>query len=227
MTRVTLNPKKKGVKRPYRAPRRQAQAEATRQAILDAAHDLFIANGYASTSIRAVAQQAQVSDQTVYTSFGDKPSLLTEVGLRVISGTGEHETDNDFAAALADSNGLDQRIAIGAAEARRVWEGGMLEFEAMLLDAAASEPRAADLAQQMWQRKYDENKRIFEVMIPRDVLPVGVDFDQAYDVFFALDSAAFTRILIEDRNWDWDTYQHWFATIIRRLFTTLETTDNP
>jgi hypothetical protein len=38
-------------------------------------------------------------------------------------------------------------------------------------------------------------------------------------VFFALDSAAFVRILIDDRGWSYDTYERWLAAILRRIFT--------
>jgi hypothetical protein len=76
----------RAAKRSYRAPRRQAQADQTRRAILGAAHEQFLAHGYDATSIRAIAREAKASEQTVYNAFGDKPSLLVAVGLRVVSG---------------------------------------------------------------------------------------------------------------------------------------------
>lgn len=50
---------------------------AKRQAILDAAKELFLANGYASTSMDAVATAAGVSKLTVYSHFNDKETLFT------------------------------------------------------------------------------------------------------------------------------------------------------
>lgn len=51
---------------------------AKRQAILEAAKDLFLANGYASTSMDAVATAAGVSKLTVYSHFNDKENLFAE-----------------------------------------------------------------------------------------------------------------------------------------------------
>lgn len=48
-----------------------------RQAILEAAKSLFIRNGYASTSMDAVAAEAGVSKLTVYSHFTDKETLFS------------------------------------------------------------------------------------------------------------------------------------------------------
>ncbi len=50
---------------------------AKRQAILDAAKNLFVRNGYASTSMDAVAAEAGVSKLTVYSHFNDKETLFS------------------------------------------------------------------------------------------------------------------------------------------------------
>ena len=50
---------------------------AKRQAILDAAKNLFLRNGYASTSMDAVATEAGVSKLTVYSHFTDKETLFS------------------------------------------------------------------------------------------------------------------------------------------------------
>jgi TetR/AcrR family transcriptional repressor of mexJK operon len=48
-----------------------------RQAILDAAKNLFVRNGYSSTSMDAVAAEAGVSKLTVYSHFTDKETLFS------------------------------------------------------------------------------------------------------------------------------------------------------
>ncbi|NBA94519.1 TetR/AcrR family transcriptional regulator [Pseudomonas sp. R5(2019)] len=50
---------------------------AKRQAILEAARDLFLSNGYANTSMDAVAAAAGVSKLTVYSHFTDKETLCS------------------------------------------------------------------------------------------------------------------------------------------------------
>jgi TetR/AcrR family transcriptional repressor of mexJK operon len=51
--------------------------QAKRQAILTAAKELFVRNGYASTSMDAVAAEAGVSKLTVYSHFTDKETLFS------------------------------------------------------------------------------------------------------------------------------------------------------
>jgi AcrR family transcriptional regulator len=67
------------VKRSYNATRRQARARETRQRIMDVAHDLFIAQGYARTTITDIARSADVSAETIYSVFGNKAVLLRRI----------------------------------------------------------------------------------------------------------------------------------------------------
>src|SRR5690349_20579900 len=64
------------VKRRYESPRRREQAAATRGAILEAAQRLFEAQGYAATTMAAVAADAGVALKTVYVAFESKSGLL-------------------------------------------------------------------------------------------------------------------------------------------------------
>jgi TetR/AcrR family transcriptional repressor of mexJK operon len=50
---------------------------AKRQAILEAAKNLFVRNGYTNTSMDAVAAEAGVSKLTVYSHFTDKETLFS------------------------------------------------------------------------------------------------------------------------------------------------------
>jgi AcrR family transcriptional regulator len=65
--------------------RRDEYSEATRQALLAAARDLFAAQGYQATGIEAVARAARVTRGALYHHFRDKKELLDAVvvGLQV------------------------------------------------------------------------------------------------------------------------------------------------
>src|SRR6202050_1488263 len=62
--------------RHYSSEVRDEQARRTRRAIGTAAHDLFLAQGYAATTIDAIAAAAHVSRRTVFNSVGGKVALL-------------------------------------------------------------------------------------------------------------------------------------------------------
>src|ERR1700704_493823 len=63
-------------KRRYNSPRRREQAAATRREILDAAQRLFERQGYAATTMAAIAAEAGVSLKTVYLAVETKSNLL-------------------------------------------------------------------------------------------------------------------------------------------------------
>src|SRR4051794_8379459 len=76
--------------RTYNSPRRRAQAEATRQDILEAAERLFAEQGYASTTMAAIAREARVSLKTIYLALGTKSEVLRKLwNLRLRGGTGD------------------------------------------------------------------------------------------------------------------------------------------
>jgi AcrR family transcriptional regulator len=73
------NPSSVKRKRPYESVRRREQARQTREAILDAARRLFLSQGFAPTTIAAIAEGARVSVDTVYKTFGGKPGLVRAI----------------------------------------------------------------------------------------------------------------------------------------------------
>src|SRR3954447_24661635 len=62
--------------RPYNSPRRAEQAAATRRDILAAAQRLFERQGYAATTMAAIAADAGVALKTVYLAFETKSGVL-------------------------------------------------------------------------------------------------------------------------------------------------------
>ena len=67
------------VKRPYRSPLREQAARRTRTQIRDAAARLFVQQGYALTTMRQIADNAEVSERTAYLAFPSKLDLFMEV----------------------------------------------------------------------------------------------------------------------------------------------------
>jgi AcrR family transcriptional regulator len=90
--------------RAYSSPRRAAEAASTRAAIIAAASTLFVRDGYAATSLRAIAQEAHVSVPTVQLQ-GSKHSLLIaafEVAFAGDEGAQSLVERSDVAAIMAE-----------------------------------------------------------------------------------------------------------------------------
>ncbi|NMO94016.1 TetR/AcrR family transcriptional regulator, partial [Actinomycetospora sp. TBRC 11914] len=95
---------------PARGSRAHRGVEGKRAAIVRAATELFLRQGYQATSTEQVATTAAVSKQTVYNQFGDKQSLFRAIVLGVTV------TAETFAAGLADAlGGADSPARLDAA----------------------------------------------------------------------------------------------------------------
>lgn len=110
---------------------RHARAAATRQRIVAAARELFVDNGYRSTSLRDIAASASVSHPGLLGHFPSKDALLAEV-------VGEFEAENeavfaDIAAASEPGELVFSRLA-----ERNARTPGYLELFAALTGEASS-----------------------------------------------------------------------------------------
>ncbi|RRO14936.1 TetR/AcrR family transcriptional regulator [Saccharopolyspora rhizosphaerae] len=61
---------------PTARPRRVEYSEATRQALVDSAVDLFTEHGYSQTSLDEIAKRARVTKGALYHHFGGKQALF-------------------------------------------------------------------------------------------------------------------------------------------------------
>src|SRR6218665_2559783 len=59
--------------------RRERQKAETRQAILDAARELFVADGVEATTMRAIAARIGYTPTAIYHHFRDKDALIMEL----------------------------------------------------------------------------------------------------------------------------------------------------
>jgi len=69
--------------------RQERDREAVRRAILDAARDLFVREGYANVSIRKIAERIEYSPAAIYGYFPSKDDIffaLAEEGFRLLYG---------------------------------------------------------------------------------------------------------------------------------------------
>ena len=104
--------KDRPVKRTYDASRRRAAAAVTRDRICAAAEALFLRDGYARASIRAIAREAGVAEATVYLAFAGKAELLNAAIVRAT-----RDNDGESLAAIAAGPAPDVLRRLGVAHA--------------------------------------------------------------------------------------------------------------
>ena len=167
------------VKRRYDASGRRAAAEATRERICAAAERLFLRDGYARTSIRAVAREARVAEATVYLTFSTKSALLNATILRA---TGAEEGKPLRAIIAARPQDMLSRLANAhAAAMSRAAPLIALGESATLMDADLRPLR--DRAHANLRAAYDA---IAQRLAEAKLLQPDVTADDAADTLYAI-----------------------------------------
>jgi len=75
--------------------RQEREREAVARAILDAARDLFVAEGYQNVSIRKIADRIEYSPAAIYSYFSSKDDIffaLAEEGFHLLFSSGPQDT---------------------------------------------------------------------------------------------------------------------------------------
>lgn len=169
-------------KRIYRSTRRSAQAADTRAAVIDAARETFIRDGWQKTTIAAIAERAGVSAETVYAGFRNKRTLLEEAITAAVRGP-QTETPLMHQAgpkAVIEATDQHRQLSLFAADISGILER-VAPMMAVLRTAAETEPELADHyaglhrgRRQNFERMVDALLRNGPLRVERDTAVAGV-----------------------------------------------------
>jgi AcrR family transcriptional regulator len=197
--------------RPYDSPRRREQAEATRLAVLAAAQRLFERDGYAGTSVAAIAREAGVTPRTVYLGFETKAGLLRAVWNRALRG----ERDEAPVAAqlwfqeVLEEPDPERTLHLNARNSRRFKERST-DLLQVVRDAAPLDPEIAGLWERI-QAEYHANQRAVVESLGPGALRRGLSVTQAADIIWTLNHPNTWIQLRVLRDWSPARYERWVA----------------
>ncbi len=209
---MTLQSNDEPVKRQYRSPRREAQAGETKLTIIEAALRLFTEQGFRTTTIKQVAEEAGVSEQTVYNAVGDKLSLLYEVGSYAMSAVGSTEASG-FLEALSGESDPIQRIRMTAGFSRQQWQEGALEIDLLLSSGELRDPRIVELAEQSVEYRLEVNRAICAILFPDSIRDPRFSVDEIATFATAVDAAPTIKSL-RTLGWTMDDYEDWISKLL-------------
>ncbi len=205
-------------RRPYGSPRRREQARATREAVLDAAGDLFIGQGYAATTIDQIAARAMVSPETVYAAFKNKRTILSR--LMDVSIAGDDAPvpilERSWVQEMRGEPDPRQRLKILARNGRLMLERWTPIYD-VLRGAAAADPEIASLWELNKRQRFEGQRALLRILIEDRPLREGLSPSAATDVLFAIGSPETYRLLITDRGWSADRFERWYFDALARL----------
>ena len=194
-----------------------AQAARTRTRILEAASELFLERGYARTTMKDIAAQANVARDTVHAIFGSKARVLTAlIDLRLVpDGTVANVTQTPDAQAVRDEVDQHKQIELFAkfiagisTELRPVFE--------ILRTASAVEPEMAEVFEEMDRFRLSNMQTYAQWIAARG--PLRVSSRQAGEIIWALASLDVGRMLCDEIGWTESEHARWLSdTLIRTL----------
>ncbi len=195
--------------------RRERKAQANRRRMLDAAEALFTRDGYAATTMTAIANEADMAVQTLYAVFGTKRAILTElVDTRVIGDDhAESLADRGDWQALERESDPRRQLALFASIATRIARRSAAINEVMAA-AAGADPEIAALYERQRQDRYRDERRLACSLARKRALRDGLTEPQAADTIWAIATTRTYRALVHERRWTADQYERWLAQLL-------------
>jgi len=210
--------KDKPIKRKYDSSRRQAQARSTKMQIAEVARNLFFERGYEGATIEAIAEDAGVAKETVYSIFRNKQSILAflldvsvggdDLPLPIIQRPGPQ-------AILVDT---DQRRQISkfAQEAGEILSRAAALF-AIMSSAADTEPEISIRIQELHKLRLKNMTSVVHHIAGNGPLQAGLDEKRAGETVWALTSPELFNLLKTELGWSREKYAEWLADILIRV----------
>ncbi|MCS7475799.1 TetR/AcrR family transcriptional regulator [Umezawaea endophytica] len=191
--------------------RRAEYAQATQQAILDAAHDLFVRKGYFGTKVEEIARTARVAPATVYAVGGGKNGILRKL---IESGTEAEDIEEIIAGIQAID---DPRVLV-----RFLVHATRVKFEQwsdLMRQVAAAAPREPSVRE--CQRIAHESIRggfghSAQRLADLGALREGVDVARAVDLLWLHLCNAAYFIRTDDLGWSLDESEAWLHDVVPR-----------
>src|SRR5262245_36520559 len=184
--------------------RRDEYAEATWQAVVTAARELFGEAGYSGTTVQQIARRARVSPATVYAQCGGKKGLLKTLMDSWTAGPLVREIIEACAAARTGAEKLDVLA-----------DGYIAIYEAsgdiirIVTDAAAAVPGAAEFLETANARHHEALVEIVaQIRETGDLKKDLSDEDAARIIYYHFRFEQFT-LAAEDFGWGEDRARNW------------------
>jgi AcrR family transcriptional regulator len=165
-------------KRHYSSPRRSEQAAGTRAAVVDAAGEVFMRDGWQKATIAAIAERAGVSPETIYAGFRNKRALLDEAITAAVRGPAPDTPLMQQAGPRAVLEAADQKrqLALFTSDITRILER-VAPMMAVLRTAAETEPALAAHYARLHRGRRENFERVVDALLRNG--PLRVDRETA------------------------------------------------
>lgn len=200
-------------KRRYNSSGRREQARRTRAAVLRHAERLFLQQGYAGTTIAAIAAEAGVSVETVYKAFGGKAGLVRAIYERGLTGTGHvpaYQRSDEMRARETDPEAIMREWGLLTAEVA----AQVTPIRLLMRSASATDPEMATLLEDSDAERLDRMLHHARFLQERGYLRDSVPLAEAADILWTCSSAELYELLVMKRGWSLQRFAHYVAGLM-------------
>ena len=198
----------------YDNRQREESARTTRARILEAAKASFIGRGFEGTTIRQVAEDAGVSQETIYKTFGGKAALLKSVYDVSLAGDDDDIPWAERPEPVAARNAETPAAAAAAyAELARLISNRIDPLLRVLLGARDTDNALAEFARTTDQERHVGSSFYVRHWEGNGWLRDDITIEHAIDSVWALNSPQM-RWLLLDHGWSDEQYATWLAGLI-------------
>jgi AcrR family transcriptional regulator len=192
--------------------RRAEQTQANRERMRAAARKLFVARGYAATSMQAIADEAGMAVQTLYFTFKTKRALLAELLDVALAGDDEPvpNLERPQVRAVLDNPDPAAQLREQARLAREVYERVAPVLQ-VIAHAAAADPDIHELWHTNNAQRVAVMEQLTTTLAAKTPLREGVDVAMATDITLALLSPELYHLLTTHRGWPPARWEEWTA----------------
>ena len=199
----------------YDNRQRQETARHTRSRIVEAANRSFLSHGFGGTTIRQVAQDAGVSQETIYKTFGSKAALLKSVYDVSLVGDDEDVPLAERPEAIAAQDAESPAAAATAyAELAQSISRRIDPLLRVLVGAGDTDKSLADFAKTTDTERHVGSRFYVQHWAAKGWLRDDITLEHAIDTVWALNSTQ-PRWLLLDHGWSEEQYTEWLARLIR------------
>jgi TetR/AcrR family transcriptional regulator, regulator of autoinduction and epiphytic fitness len=205
---------------PNKSGRGQARTRLARRAVVESARTLFLERGYAATTIEAISEHSDVPSATVYRLFSSKLGILKAVLDTSIAGDDQPlavQERPDVASLFSEPD--PHKLLAGFAGITTAINQRTNDIYRVLVSAAGSDLAAAELLEEIRQERDRGQSRIARSLARAHALKPGLRERDAADLIHTLMAPEVYRLLVGDRGWTPERYQHWLATTLTQQLT--------
>lgn len=202
-------------KRMYRSVARQAQAQATRSAIIQAAKTLFLLHGFEKVTLSWIAKEAAVAVPTIYAQFRSKKGVLQALLAEALP----QEKFEPLVKAVENEKDPRKKLQISAKMARSIYDAEK-ELAILMGQAMLSIEEIQNEVKRKEERRFVRQGAGLQQMWKEGRLKEGLSFAQAKDILWALTGRDLYRLLVVERGWSSEVYEKWLGdTLVVSLLT--------